>query len=84
MQSPSLSKKVTVIAGDSILKHFIFISYPISYPSSCDKSPYSKLFKRGLVMAALNINSLIAHIEEVRVLTHETNIDILAINETKL
>ena len=33
-------------------------------------------------MAALNINSLIVHIEEVRVLTHETNIDILAINET--
>ena len=31
-------------------------------------------------MAALNINSLIAHIEEMRVLTH----DILAINETKL
>ena len=35
-------------------------------------------------MAALNINSLIAHIEEVRVLIHEANIDILAINETKL
>ena len=35
-------------------------------------------------MASLNINSLTAHIDEVRIFTHDTNIDILAINETKL
>ena len=41
-------------------------------------------YKRGLVMASLNINSLTAHIDEVRIFTHDTNIEILAINETKL
>jgi exonuclease III len=35
-------------------------------------------------MASLNINSLTAHIDEVRIFTHDTNIDILAFNETKL
>jgi exonuclease III len=35
-------------------------------------------------MASLNINSLTAHIDEVRIFTHDTNIDILTINETKL
>jgi hypothetical protein len=41
-------------------------------------------YKRGFVMASLNINSLTAQIDEVRIFTHDTNIDILAINETKL
>jgi exonuclease III len=35
-------------------------------------------------MPSLNINSLTAHIDEVRNFTHDTNIDILVINETKL
>ncbi|RUA05525.1 MAG: hypothetical protein DSY43_04445 [Gammaproteobacteria bacterium] len=42
-------------------------------------------FGRGLVMACLNTNSLLAHIDELKILlnTYE-KIDILAINETKL
>ena len=40
--------------------------------------------KRGFKLAALNINSLTAHIEELRVLLADRPIDVLAINETKL
>jgi len=42
------------------------------------------IFGRGLVMASLNINSLLAHIDELRVFLLSSAIDILAINETKL
>lgn len=35
-------------------------------------------------LASLNINSLLAHIEELRVLLADLPIDVLAINETKL
>ena len=41
-------------------------------------------FGRGLVMASLNINSLLAHIDELRVFMSNSKIDILSINETKL
>ena len=40
--------------------------------------------KRGFKLASLNINSLLAHIEELRVLLADRPIDVLAINETKL
>ena len=43
-----------------------------------------KPFGRGMVMTALNINSLVAHIDELRVFMSSSEIDILAINETKL
>ena len=39
---------------------------------------------RGFTMASLNINSLLAHIDELRLLVHDSNIDVLTINETKL
>lgn len=39
---------------------------------------------RGLVMAFWNINSLLAHIDKLRVYMDANKIDILAINETKL
>ena len=35
-------------------------------------------------MASLNINSLLAHIDDLRVFIDNSNTDILAINETKL
>ena len=35
-------------------------------------------------MASLNINSLTAHIDQVGIFTHDTNIYISAINETNL
>ena len=37
-----------------------------------------------MVIASLNVNSLPAHIDEIRVLLHEKNIHILALNETKI
>ncbi|CAH3132643.1 unnamed protein product, partial [Porites lobata] len=40
--------------------------------------------KRGFKLASLNINSLSAHIDELRILLSGRPIDILAINETKL
>ena len=40
--------------------------------------------KRGFKMACLNINSLVKHVDELRVLLSEFSVDILAINETKL
>jgi len=39
---------------------------------------------KGFTMASLNINSLLAHIDELRVLAHDSNIDVIIINETKL
>ena len=38
---------------------------------------------RGLTMANLNINSLVRHIDELRIFMSSTKIDILCINETK-
>ena len=52
--------------------------------SSLSKSTHSNIFKRGLAMACLNINSLISHMDDLKILMYDTNIDILAINETKL
>ena len=40
--------------------------------------------RHGFKMACLNINRLVKHDEELRVLLAEFSIDILAINETKL
>ena len=39
---------------------------------------------KGLVMASLNINGLLAHIDEFRIFMSEADIDIISINETKL
>lgn len=39
---------------------------------------------KGLVVAGLNINSLLAHIDDLRVFMTSQKIDILALNETKL
>ena len=37
-----------------------------------------------MVIACLNINSLVAHIDELRIFINNTKIDILCIDETKL
>ena len=41
-------------------------------------------FCRGMVIVCLNINSLVAHIDELRIYINSARIDILCINETKL
>ena len=45
---------------------------------------YSNIFKSGFAIACLNINSLLVHIDELRIFMDNSNLDILAINETKL
>ena len=39
---------------------------------------------RSFKVAALNVNNLLAHIDEIRILLAEKPLDILAMNETKL
>ena len=43
-----------------------------------------KPFGKGLVVATLNINTLLDHIDEFLVFMNESDIDIISINETKL
>ena len=40
--------------------------------------------QRGFKLASLNINKLITHIDQLRILLLHNEIDILSINETKL
>ena len=40
--------------------------------------------KPGFKMACLNINSLVKHVDELRVLLSKFSVDVLSINETKL
>ena len=47
-----------------------------------DHYPLSR--RKGLSIASLNVNSLLAKIDEVRLLTKNKCIDILAVNETKI
>ena len=44
----------------------------------------SSIFGWGLVIASLNISSLLSHINELRVFMYDSEIAILLINETKL
>ena len=60
---------------------------PSHYNDSCkinncdvNKIPYH----RGMVMATLDINSLIAHIDELRAYININKIDIICINETTI
>ena len=48
------------------------------------KSNSPTIFGRGLVIASLNINSLLSHIDELRVFMSSSKVDILQINESKL
>ena len=45
---------------------------------------HEKNSKNGLTMASVNVNSLTAKIDEIRLLVRDKDIDILAVNETKL
>ena len=52
---------------------------------SMQKANGKSVFGRGLVMACLKINSLVSHIDDLRVITNQLkDIDILAVSETKL
>ena len=59
-------------------------SHTCRHTSKRGKSLDSEITGRGLTMACLNINSLLAHINELKVFVSNQNLDIIAINETKL
>jgi hypothetical protein len=72
---------------DQSLINVCVLVEPSYYNDSCkinhcdvNKIPYH----RGMVMASLDINSLIAHIDELRVYININKIDIMCINETTL
>ena len=57
----------------------------LDFGQSSQNTYRKSVFGRGLVMACLNINSLVSHIDDLRIFTSQSKgIDILAINETKL
>ena len=66
------------------------INSEINSQSTCDKSPsnYDPLSNikalKGFKIAALNIASLISHIDELKMVMSSQTLDILAINETRL
>ena len=51
---------------------------------STEANKQHNIFGKGLVMASLNINSLLAHIGELKIFISTNIVDVLAINETKL
>ena len=59
-------------------------SHTCKHTSKRGKSLDSEITGRGLTMACLNINSLLAHIDELKVFVSNQKLDIIAINETKL
>jgi hypothetical protein len=66
------------------------VNSEINSPSACDKSPsnYDPLSNikalKGFKIAALNIFSLVRHIDELKMVMSSQTLDILAINEMRL
>ena len=72
---PSIDDQSSITLGESNESNYPYISL-----YNLEKIP----FHRGMSMACLNINSLFAHIDELRVFMSNNKVDILCINETKL
>ena len=53
-------------------------------PNSSSHNPKSLAFRKGMVIASLNINSLLLHKDELASILFEKEIHIMALNETKL
>ena len=49
-----------------------------------NRSQQSILTKKGFKFGLLNINGLLTHVDQLRIVMSENHFDILAINETKL
>ena len=72
---PSIDDQSSINLGESNESNYPYISL-----YNLEKIP----FHRGMSMACLNINSLFAHIDKLRVFMSNNKVDILCINETKL
>ena len=57
---------------------------PLNMPNSSVRNPKSLAFRKGMVIASLNINSLLLHEDELASILFEKGIHIMALNETKL
>ena len=51
---------------------------------TCDYPLYAIAKSNGLKIASLNINSLLKHLDEIRILLEKYTFDFLAINESKI
>ena len=54
------------------------------YTNTKSNPPTINPFGRGFVMAALNINNLLAHLDDLKFFGSDSKVDVLAINETKI
>ena len=60
-------------------------SYLLNPGTENDERSWHAIAKsKGLKIASLNVNSLLKHIDEIRVLLEKYTFDILAINESKI
>ena len=75
IHEPSIDDQSSTTLGESNESNYPYISL-----YNLEKIP----FHRGMSMACLNINSLFAYIDELRVFMSNNKVDILCINETKL
>ena len=57
---------------------------PVVTNKPCQKTYDRSILPKGFKYASLNINGLLTHIDELRVLLNNLQFDVLAINETKL
>ena len=57
---------------------------PLNMPNSSVRKPKSLAFRKGMVVASLNINSLLLHKDDLTSILFEKGIHIMALNETKL
>ena len=57
---------------------------PTAAPAGGPSSVTGLGHRKGIVIASLNVNSLMLHIDEIRLLINDLGIHILAINETKI
>lgn len=57
---------------------------PLVRSTSRINNHYSNIFSSGFAIACLNINSLLAHIDKLRIFMDNSNLHNLSINESKL
>ena len=68
----------------SRIKYIFFLFLSNSATGIYDYSLDCIAKSNGLKIASLNVNSLLKHIDEIRILLHKYTFDILAINESKI
>ena len=75
---------VSLLKGNKSIRSLRIKSERVSFLKGLKiiKAKFSACHYSGMVMASLNINGLLAHIDELRIFISNTKVDILCINET--